>query len=120
MDYEESKKIREVFSKHALPFGLCLGSKSKYKNENFRNFFIPNAIIFEKEPYYRLLNEGKLNFNDYSKINERYVLLGDYQLWNGDLDFTKNKKNLENIAREIEKNMVITNELCERQKDIVV
>ncbi len=120
MEYKEFDKIIRIFSEYALPFGLCLGSKTGYKDKNPENLFIPNAIIFEREPYYRLLDEGKLNFQDYSKMGERYALLEDFQLWAGDLDFTKNKKSLENISKEIGKNMVITNERCERQEDIIV
>lgn len=117
IDYKEKQKIREIFSKKRLPEGLCLGRKSYYLKNNPENKVIFNALIYFKEPYYDLLKKGELNFFHPQNL-DNYGKLEDYQVWHGDLDLTKNKKNLEKIAGKIKEDLVVTNEHTEKQEDI--
>ncbi|HKL24389.1 MAG TPA: hypothetical protein VJ912_03565 [Candidatus Nanoarchaeia archaeon] len=117
MDYKEKQKIRKIFAKKGMPEGACFGSKTGYKERNHGNKVIFNALIYFKEPYYDLLKQEKINPDDFFD-NGKYSLLEDYEVWQGDLDLTKNKKNLEKIAGKIKEDLVVTNEHTEKQEDI--
>ncbi len=73
LDHEFKPKAQtEVFASVGLPRGLCLGSKSGYRETHRRHFFVPNANVF-CQPF------GKV--------------------WWGDLDLWRHARQLERVAR---------------------
>jgi len=117
MDYTKKSKIKNLFSEKGFPRGICFGSKAKYKKQNPQNRVIFNALIYLSKPYYDLLEAGELEFS-FENCSKNYGKLEEYQVWHGDLDLTKSKKDLEDIAKGIGEDLVVTDEFTEREADI--
>lgn len=117
MDYNEKQKITKLFSDKGLIRGICFGNKSKYKIQNPKNEVIFDSLIYLSKPYHDLLDANESGFS-FKSAPCNYGKLEEYQLWHGDLDLTKSKRALEEIAREIGSDLVITNEFAEKVKEI--
>ena len=74
--------------------------------------------IFENEKLFsgRMLSFSKSGYRDQFPDNEVYFnanifVLGEGKIWYGDIDVTKEKEQLENVAREIGKDLYILREM---------
>lgn len=74
--------------------------------------------IFENEELFsgRMLSFSKSGYRDKFPDNEVYFnanifVLGEGKIWYGDIDVTKEKEQLENVAREIGKDLYILREM---------
>ncbi len=74
--------------------------------------------IFENEKLFsgRMLSFSKSGYRDKFPDNEVYFnanifVLGEGKIWYGDIDVTKEKEQLENVAREIGKDLYILREM---------
>jgi hypothetical protein len=74
--------------------------------------------IFENEKLFsgRMLSFSKSGYRDRFPDNEVYFnanifVLGEGKIWYGDIDVTKEKEQLENVAREIGKDLYILREM---------
>jgi hypothetical protein len=74
--------------------------------------------IFENEKLLsgRMLSYSKSGYRDKFPDNEVYFnanifVLGEGKIWYGDIDITKEKEQLENVAREIGKDLYILSEM---------
>lgn len=84
-DFEEDSTPREVFSKNKLHMGRMIGaSKGDYRRENPDNVIVFNANIMTEI---------------------------DGKIWFGDIDITKEFVRLENVAKELNKDLYILSEL---------
>ena len=119
MDYLRKSEIRKLFAERGMPEGACFGSKTRYKERNHENEVIFNALIYLSGPYHDLLTEGKLDFS-FMGSSDNYGKLEEYQLWHGDLDLTKSKNSLEEIAKKLGEDLVVTDEFTKKQKDIKI
>lgn len=75
-------------------------------------------LIFENEKLFsgRMISHSKSGYKDKFPDNEVYFnanifVLGHGKIWYGDIDITKEKKQLENVAREIGKDLYILSEM---------
>jgi len=119
IDYNKKQKIRKLFSEKGLPEGICFGSKTSYKERHQGNDVIFNSLIYLSKPYHDLLAEGELDFS-FIGCSDNYGKLEEYQIWHGDLDLTKSKNKLEEIAKQLGEDLVVTNEFTKKQKDIKI
>lgn len=69
--------------------GFMLGRMISYSKSGYRDRFPENEVYF----------------------NSNIFLLGEGKIWYGDLDVTKDREILENIAREIGKDLYILREM---------
>ena len=74
--------------------------------------------IFENEKLFsgRMLSFSKSGYRDQFPDNDVYFnanifVLGEGKIWYGDIDVTKEKEQLENVAREIGKDLYILREM---------
>ena len=74
--------------------------------------------IFENEKLLsgRMISHSKSGYMDRFPNNEVYFnanifVLGEGKIWYGDIDITKEKEQLENVAREIGKDLFILREM---------
>ena len=72
LEFKATSRIKSVFSKCGLYVGRCFGSKSRYRDANPGNQFVPNANVFCR-------TRGKI--------------------WWGDLDLANDKPSLEKAAK---------------------
>lgn len=75
-------------------------------------------LIFEIEKLFsgRMISYSKSGYMDRFPGNEVYFnanifVLGEGKIWYGDIDVTKEKEQLENVAREIGKDLYILREM---------
>lgn len=82
--YEFKPKLQtDAFAAVGLPRGLCLGSKSRYRETHRKHYFIPNANVFCR-PF------GKI--------------------WWGDLDLLRHARQLERVARRLRCHLYVLDE----------
>lgn len=74
----------DVFASVGLPLGLCLGSKSGYRQSHRKHFFMPNANVFCR-------SHGKI--------------------WWGDLDLWRHAQQLERVARRLRCQLYVLQEM---------
>lgn len=73
-----------------------------FKNEKL---FSGRMISFSKSRYRNQFPENEVYFN------ANIFVLGEGKIWYGDVDITKDKEKLENVAREIGKDLYILSEM---------
>lgn len=88
--------------------------KQKTKYNNKRNM----ELFFETEKLYtgRIISYSKSGYKDQFPDNEVYFnanifVLGEGKIWYGDIDVTKEREQLENVARELGKDLYILREM---------
>src|SRR3989344_994709 len=90
-------------------------SKINYSRENEENLVLFNAIIYEKELYYKIKNlefpsvirATKKGNSEQEKINRRWYQREYRNVWQGDLDLSKDIKKLYDAIRW-KKDIIIT------------
>ena len=83
----------------------------KLKMDIMENFFINEGLNTG-----RMISFSKSSYRDKYPDNEIYFnanifVLGEGKIWYGDIDITKEKEQLENVAREIGKDLYILTEM---------
>jgi len=83
----------------------------KFKIDIMENFFNNEGLNLG-----RMISFSKSGYRDRFPDNEVYFnanifVLGEGKIWYGDIDVTKDKEQLENIAREIGKDLYILREM---------
>ena len=91
---------KEIFIKHGFRFARLLGSKSLYRGSHPNNLIIFNARIYTKSIYIRHNEDIK----DFFKGQE-------HEIWYGDLDLSKDLRELFLVHLDIHESIVITSEM---------
>ena len=84
LEFKASRRDRRLFSECGLCFCRCFGSKSRYRDANPRNQFVPNANVFCR-------TRGKV--------------------WWGDLDLAGDKPALEEAAKRLRVRLYVLAEI---------
>jgi len=95
------KDYPQIFKDADLRFGLCLGSKSTYRELNKDSYVVFNARIYTEKVFKKYKNTKIKDFF------EGQVL----EIWYGDIDFNKDIKKLKNVAYKLNEPIVITSEM---------
>ncbi|MBI2004408.1 hypothetical protein HYS72_03005 [Candidatus Pacearchaeota archaeon] len=109
------KSLIELLKSKGFPMKRRIGHSKNYLKENKENLVVFNAMIYERELYYKIKNLefpsviriSKKGNTLHEKRNKRWYKREYRNVWYGDLDLSKDIRKLYD-AIELKKDIIIT------------